>query len=105
MFGQRNDVEDGGEALALVGAVQGSHQDNFALLSRVFAEFHQVGEKLPLVDADDVVFVEFAAEADQRPGLGRFQTLEQNIQVTIRGLFSRHPFQKGLKVPESMVTI
>ena len=80
MFGKRDNVEDGGEPLSLVGAVQSCHQHDLALLSRIFTEIHQIGEKLTLIDAYHVIVIQVSSEALQRFGFGSFKAL-QSIKV------------------------
>lgn len=54
LLGQGHQVQDGTEALPLVGPVQGGHDDDLAGGGHGLAEADHVGEELALVDAHHV---------------------------------------------------
>ncbi len=55
---QRHQVDHVCEAFALEGPVQRRHDDRLAEVGDTLAISYNVGEELPLVDADDVVVVQ-----------------------------------------------
>lgn len=72
LFGQRDEVDDVPEGLALEGAIQSSHDHYFVHVSEHLTEINDVGEELSLIDSDNIIVLSVGHPLHQGRSFERF---------------------------------